>query len=75
MTPISEFSTFGLASIVSTALSPNSKVDLKRFSTLKKIDKSDTDFIPYKLKHFIKFIEYINGKWRFCFDPHPKFGS
>lgn len=69
-----EFTTEYLATLAFPTLFPDGKGDPTKFSTRKMIAKSDTESFSEKIKHLIKFAEFIDGKWEYRFAAHPRFG-
>ncbi|XP_066915890.1 uncharacterized protein [Clytia hemisphaerica] len=72
--PLNEFTTEYLATLAFPTLFPDGKGDPTRFSTKRSIAKSDTESFSAKIKHLIKFGEFIDGKWIYRFAAHPRFG-
>ena len=71
---LNEFTTEYLPSMAFPTLFPDGKGDPTNFSTRRLISKSDTECFSEKIKHLIKFAEFIEGKWIFRFAAHPRFG-
>ena len=71
---LSEFTTEYLVTLAFPTLFPNGKGDLTKFSTKRSIAKSDTESFSEKIKHLIKYAEFIDGKWIYRFAAHPRFG-
>ena len=63
---LNEFTTEYLPSMAFPTLFPDGKGD--------PTSKSDTECFSEKIKHLIKFAEFIEGKWIFRFAAHPRFG-
>ena len=72
--PLNEFTTEYLATLSFPTLFPDGKGDPTNSSIRKTIAKSDTESFSEKIKHLIKFSEYIDGKWVYRFAAHPRFG-
>lgn len=43
-------------------------------ATVCDISQNETDFCAKNLKHWVRFGEFINGKWCYRFSAHPRFG-
>ena len=71
---LNEFKTEYLATLAIPTLFPNGKGDATRLGMRRAIAKSDTESFSEKIKHFIKFAEFIDGKLTYRFAAHPCFG-
>ena len=71
--PLSEFRTEFIATMSFPTLFPDCKGDPTSFSIVRNIAASDTESFSLKLKHLLKFGEYIEGKWHYRFAAHPRF--
>ena len=58
---LNEFTTEYLASMAFPTRFPDGKGDPTNFSTRRLISKSDTECFSEKIKHLIKFAEFIEG--------------
>ena len=71
---LNEFTTEYLVAVAFPTLLPDGKRDRTKFSTRRLIWKSDIESFSEKIKHLIKFAEFINNKWTYRFGAHPRFG-
>ena len=72
--PSNEYNTANLAIRDFTSLFPDGLGDPTDNVTVCDISKSETDFYAQKLKHLVRFGDYINDKWYCRFAAHPPFG-
>jgi len=61
--PLSEFNVQFLASMAFPTLFPDGKGDLTNIAVVSDISNNSTQSFAERLKHIIKFAEYIDGKW------------
>ena len=73
-TPFNEFSTPYLVSLALPTLFPDGKGDPTNNEQIRQISENQAECFASKLKHLIKFGEFKNGSWVFCFTSRPKFG-
>jgi len=71
--PLSEFSVQFLASMAFPTLFPDGKGDPTNIAVVSDISTNSTQSFAERLKHLIKFAEYIDGKWIYRFVSHPRF--
>lgn len=71
--PLSEFNVQFLASMAFPTLFPDGKGDLTNIAVVSDISNNSTQSFAERLKHLIKFAEYIDGKWIYRFASHPRF--
>ena len=72
--PINEFCTQYLATLAFPCLFPDGLGDPTNNGVPRQISDKENDSFAKKLKHLIRFGEYINGKWQYRFAAHPRFG-
>ena len=65
--PLNEFKIEYLATMAFPTLFPDGEGDPTNSATMRDVTLRD------KIKHFIKFAEYNNGKWTYRFANHPRF--
>ena len=65
--PLNEFKIELLATVAFPTLFPDSKGDPTNTAIMRQAT------LGKKIKHLIKFSEYINGEWRYRFASHPRF--
>ena len=73
--PLSEFSVQFLASIAFPTLLPDGKGDPTNIAVVSDISNNSMQSFVERLRHLIKFAEYIDGKWIYRFASHPRFAS
>ena len=71
--PLSEFDVQFLASMAFPTLFPDGKGDPTNNAVVSDISNNSTQSFADKLKHLIKFAQYIDGKWIYRFASHPRF--
>ena len=71
--PLSEFSVQFLASMAFPTLFPDGEGDPTNIAVVSDISNNSTQSFAERLKHLIKFAEYIDGKWIYRFASHPRF--
>ena len=69
-----EFSTQGLATMAFPCLFPDGNADPTNNATVYSVADNDTDSFAQKLKHLVKFGEFIDNSWIYRFAAHPRFG-
>ena len=69
-----EFTTSCLATMAFPCLFPDGKGDPTNVAIHRNISTSETESFSLKLKHLIKFSEYINSRWYYRFASYPRFG-
>ena len=72
-TALNEFTTDCLATMAFPILFPDSKGDPTNNDNVRDLAKSATESFAMKLKHLLKFAEFIDGKWTYRFASHPRF--
>ena len=72
-TPLNEFKTEYLATMSFPTLFPDGKGDLMNTATMRNISENETEFFALKIKHLIRFGEYIDNRWSYRFASHSRF--
>lgn len=71
--PLNEFQTEFIASMAFPILFPDEKGDPTNYSIVRDIASSDTDAFALKIKHLLKFAEFVNNTYQYRFAAHPRF--